>query len=122
LEEHNTKLDLTNWLLYFGRTVIDAQENTIKIIEFLIGKAKFFDRFSPLMNERQTQVVKRIFKEGHHGFKGGLSADNYVRIAKTSASTATRDLKDLVDKGILTKIGELKSTRYYLNLKQSDSH
>jgi len=121
LEAHNTKLDLTNWLLYFGQTIIDAQENTIKIIEFLIAKAKFFDRFSPLMNERQTQVVKRIFKEGHRGFKGGLSADNYVRIAKTSASTATRDLKDLVDKGILTKKGELKSTRYYSNLKQSDS-
>ena len=119
LEEHNTKLDLTNWLLYFGQTVIDAQENTIKIIEFLIAKAKFFDRFSPIMNERQTQVVRRIFKEGHHGFKGGLSADNYVRIAKTSASTATRDLKDLVDKDILTKTGELKSTRYYLNLKEA---
>ncbi|RBW59544.1 DUF4172 domain-containing protein [Tenacibaculum sp. E3R01] len=117
LEAHNFKLDLTDWLLYFGQTVIDAQNNTIKIIEFLINKAKFFDRFASMMNERQTIVIRRIFKEGHHGFKGGLSAVNYTRIAKTSASTATRDLKDLVDKNILTKTGELKSTRYYLNLK-----
>lgn len=116
LETHNTKLDLTDWLLYFGQAVIDAQNNTIKIIDFLIKKAKFFDRFNLIMNERQTRVVKRLFKEGHNGFKGGLSALNYIRIAKTSASTATRDLKDLANKNILIKTGELKSTRYHLNL------
>ena len=117
LEAHNRKLDLTQWLLYFGKTIIDAQENTLKIIEFLIQKAKFFDRFASQMNQRQITVVRRILKEGHHGFKGGLSAENYTRIAKTSASTATRDLKDLVDKRILNKTGVLKSTRYFLNLK-----
>ena len=56
------------------------------------------------------------FKEGLSGFKGGLSADNYITITKTSASTATRDLQDLVAKGALTRMGELKSTRYHLNL------
>ncbi|NQX99869.1 MAG: Fic family protein [Flavobacteriaceae bacterium] len=117
LGEHNMRLDLTEWLLYFGQTVIDAQNNTLQIIEFLIQKAKFFDRFAVIMNERQTTVVRRIFREGHHGFKGGLSAENYTRIAKTSASTATRDLKDLVNKNMLFKTGKLKSTRYYLNLK-----
>lgn len=116
LEAHNTKLDITEWLLYFGQTVIDAQNNTIRTIEFLIQKAKFFDRFAPLMNERQTRVVKRLFKEGYHGFKGGLSAENYTKIAKTSASTATRDLKDLTDKQILLKTGTLKSTRYQLHI------
>jgi len=116
LEAHNTKLDITDWLLYFGQTIIDAQENTIRVIEFLIEKAKFFDRFANTMNERQTKVVLRIFKEGYHGFKGGLSAENYLTIAKTSASTATRDLKDLVAKKILSKTGTLKGTRYHLNL------
>ena len=116
LEAHNTTLDLTNWLLYFGQTILDAQDNTLKIIEFLIEKAKFFDRFSNQLNDRQTKAIKRIFNAGHEGFKGGLSADNYIRIVKTSASTATRDLKDLVDKRILLKTGNLKSTRYWLAL------
>ncbi|MBR9853222.1 MAG: DUF4172 domain-containing protein, partial [Algicola sp.] len=62
------------------------------------------------------KVVQRMFKAGYKGFKGGLSAENYIRIAQTSASTATRDLKDLVDKLVLLKTGELKSTRYSLNL------
>ena len=116
LENNNKNLDITDWLLYFGQTILDAQEDTLKLIDFLIEKAKFFDRFSPLMNERQIKVTTRIFDAGHQGFDGGLSADNYTKIAKTSASTATRDLKDMVDKKIFIKTGELKSTRYWLNI------
>ena len=117
IEAHNFKLDLTEFLLYFGETILAAQQHTIKTIDFLIQKARFFDQYSRLMNERQLKVVQRMFKAGYSGFKGGLSADNYIRIARTSASTATRDLKDLVNKSILVKSGELKSTRYSLNLK-----
>ena len=55
-----------------------------------------------------------MFKEGPVGFKGGLSADNYLTITKTSRATATRDLTDLVEMGALVKTGELRHTRYYL--------
>ena len=68
------------------------------------------------MNERQDKVVARMFGEGIDGFKGGLSAENYISIARTSRATATRDLQDLVSKDALRKTGELKHTRYYLNL------
>ncbi|MGE5943569.1 MAG: Fic family protein [Flavobacteriales bacterium] len=116
LENNNKSCDITDWLLYFGQTLLDAQEETLKIIDFLIEKAKFFDRYMALMNKRQLKVVKRLFDSGHQGFEGGLSAENYIKIAKTSASTATRDLKDMADKKMLVKKGVLKSTRYYLNV------
>jgi Fic family protein len=54
-----------------------------------------------------------------NGFKGGLSAENYIAITKTSRPTATRDLNDLVEKKALVKIGELKGTRYHLNITVS---
>ena len=57
-----------------------------------------------------------MFREGIDGFKGGLSAENYISISRTSRATATRDLADLVEKGALTKTGELRHTRYFLNL------
>lgn len=117
LEKHNRTCELTNWLIYFGKTILDAQENTLKIIDFLIQKTKFFDRFTSQLNERQVKVAKRVFEEGHEGFEGGLSAENYRHIAKTSASTATRDLRNLVEMGALYKTGELKSTRYYIHLE-----
>jgi len=50
------------------------------------------------------------------GFKGGLSAENYIGISKASWATATRDLQDLVEKGALTKTGALRHTRYHLNI------
>jgi len=77
---------------------------------------KFFNAYETLLNPRQKKAVLRIFREGPQGFSGGLSAKNYMSIAKTPSATATRDLKDLADKGILTKTGSLKSTRYDLNL------
>lgn len=117
LENSNTTLEITDWLLYFGQTILDAQEDTLKRIDFLIEKTKFFDRFSAQINERQLKVVKRLFESGYTGFKGGLSADNYKKIVKTSASTATRDLQDMTEKQILVKTGTLKSTRYFLNIK-----
>ncbi len=117
LEKHNTTLEITDWLTYFGQTILDAQQDTLKRIDFLLEKTKFFDHFSHQINGRQLKVVKRLFEAGHNGFKGGLSAVNYTRIAKTSASTATRDLKDMVGKRILIKTGALKSTRYSLNTK-----
>lgn len=119
LEENNKTLEITDWVRYFGQTILDAQENTLKQIDFLIEKTKFFDRFSSQLNERQFKVVQRLFEAGYTGFKGGLSADNYTTIAKTSASTATRDLTDLVGKHIFKKTGTLKSTRYSLNIKTS---
>lgn len=116
LEASNKDNAITDWLLYFARTLLDAQEDTQTLIDFVINKARFFDTFRGQFNERQEKVIARIFREGPKGFKGGLSADNYIAITQTSRATATRDLQDLVKSGALTKTGKLKSTRYYLKL------
>ena len=57
-----------------------------------------------------------MMREGVKGFEGGLSAKNYIVIANASASMATRDLQDLVEKKILTQTGMRKSTRYWLSI------
>lgn len=116
LENNNKELEITDWLVYFSETILAAQEETLKIVEFIIKKTHFFDAFSAILNERQLKVILRIFEAGHKGFDGGLSAANYNKIAKTSASTTTRDLQELVDKKIFVKTGNLKSTRYFLNI------
>jgi Fic family protein len=117
LERANRKIDISEWLHYFGETILDAQAYTIRRVEFLIEKARFFDRLGDQLNARQHKVLARMFAEGLEGFKGGLSADNYISISKPPASTTTRDLKDLVEKGALSRTGELKHTRYYLNIQ-----
>lgn len=116
LEANNKKLEITEWLLYFAQTVLDAQRYTQGFIDFLIEKAKLYDRLRGQLNPRQEKVLARMFREGLEGFKGGLSADNYLKISDTSRATATRDLQDLVEKGAFRKTGELKHTRYWLSI------
>lgn len=115
LHLNSKEIDITGWLHYFCETILQAQDYTQKMIDFLIDKTRYFQEFDKMFNERQKKVVNRIFQEGLEGFKGGLSADNYIKITGTTASTATRDLKKMVDLGAFTKTGERKSTRYHLN-------
>ncbi len=122
LELQNKNNQITPWLFYFGKTVIQAQKQTIKKVDFVIAKAKFFNAYETLLNLRQKKAVLRIFKEGPKGFSGGFSAKNYISIVKTTSATATRDLKDLVNKGIFFKTGKLKSTRYELNFTPFIQH
>lgn len=107
---------IDGWLNYFARTVIEAQKKSIEHVEFLAAKAKFLDVHREKLNPRQLKVVLRLFAAGPEGFTGGLSAKNYQAIAKTSPATATRDLNDLVAHSVLLKWGQLKGTRYRLNL------
>jgi Fic family protein len=116
LELQNKSNQITPWLCYFGETIIEAQKQTIKQVDFIVAKAKFFSAHKTLLNPRQKKAVLRLFQEGPKGFSGGFSAKNYMSIVKTPSATATRDLQDLVNKEIFTKTGKLKSTRYELNL------
>ena len=116
LERSNKDTEVTGWLTYFANTVLEAQVNTIKRVDFYVAKARFYERLRGKLNERQEKAVARMFRAGLDGFKGGLSAQNYISITQAPRSTATRDLQDLVEKGALTRTGELRHTRYYLNL------
>ncbi|GAB3753421.1 Fic family protein [Spirosoma pomorum] len=114
LERANTTLDITEWLLYFSEEILEAQVYVQKMIAFIVYKARYFDTYRTRLNDRQSKVALRLFQEGLAGFSGGLSAENYIRVAKTSRATATRDLGEMVELGALMKQGKLRHTRYYL--------
>jgi Fic family protein len=120
LEANNKDMAVGGWLTYFAETALDAQAHTQRLIDFLIAKTKLYDRMRDQLNERQARAIARMFREGSDGFMGGLSAANYISITGASRATATRDLADLVEKGALVATGALKSTRYTLNLDDSD--
>jgi Fic family protein len=122
LERNNKNMEVTGWLRYFAETVIEAQSTTIRHVDFYVAKAKFYERLRGQLGERQAKVIKRMFKEGISGFKGGLSAENYIAITGTSRATATRDLQDLVKKQAVTKTGDLRHTRYFLRLETLPEH
>jgi Fic family protein len=116
LQSGSRSLDSNQWMLFSCESVMGAQQYTLQLIQFLIEKRRFFEQYGAVLNERQEKVVRRLFEEGPAGFEGGLSADKYISITHTSRATTTRDLQQLVESGALKKVGELRHTRYHLNL------
>lgn len=113
LEAANKGNEVTPWLSWFAGIAIEAQRRTTARVEFLIEKTRLLDRLRGELNPRQEKALLRMLREGPEGFKGGLSAGNYVTITGASPATATRDLADLVEKGALLRVGERRHARYH---------
>jgi Fic family protein len=89
---------------------------TQKILE----KAGFWKlhEFTPI-NERQRLVLNKLFD----GFEGKLQSSKWAKMTKTSSDTALRDIKDLVEKGILRQTGEGgRNVNYELNFPFSEKN
>jgi Fic family protein len=108
--------EITPWVTWFVNMAVEAQKHAEEQIEFTLKKTKFFDRFKDELNERQVKVMRRMLGEGPKGFQGGMNAKKYMGITDTSKATATRDLQDLVEKGVLVPSGGGRSTRYEINI------
>lgn len=101
--------DITEWLDWFlhclKKTMLDTENTTQKILQ----KAEFWKLHEhTAINERQRLMLNKLFD----GFEGKLQTSKWAKITKTSTDTALRDIKDLVDKGILqpTKKGGRSSS------------
>ncbi|NGX39375.1 MAG: Adenosine monophosphate-protein transferase SoFic [Chlamydiae bacterium] len=116
LEKCNRTLEVQDWVEYFAKVILQAQEESMTLLYFLIKKSKMMTALSGQLNSRQEKILLKMFAVGPKGFKGGLSAENYIAITSASRATATRDLTNLVQKGALVKTGELRHTRYWLNI------
>lgn len=121
LSRCNQTLEISSWVVFFAEKILQAQKDAMRLLNFLLQKSKLLTALSGQINSRQEKVLLRMFEEGPDGFKGGLSAEKYIAISKGSRATVTRDLVDLVQKGALVKTGELKHTRYWLNLSVYDA-
>jgi Fic family protein len=105
-------LDITSCLEWFleclGRAIAGAEEALASILR----KAKIWERINQLpVNERQRKVINRLLED----FEGKLSTSKYAKLAKCSEDTALRDIKQLLERGILIQEeGGGRSTRYRL--------
>ena len=106
-------VEITSWLEWFlgclGRAVAGAEAGLAGVLR----KAKVWEQInsqSPV-NERQRKVINRLLD----GFEGRLSTSKYAKLAKCSTDTALRDIKSLLDRGILIQeAGGGRNTSYRL--------
>jgi Fic family protein len=105
-------VNITPWLEWFlsclGRAVAGAEKELVGVLR----KAKIWERINEEpVNERQRKIINLLLD----GFEGKLSSSKYAKLAKCSEDTALRDIKILIERGILTQDqGGGRSTSYHL--------
>ncbi len=118
LKQAQRSNEITDWIAWFTSTLISAQRHAEEKIDFTLKKTRFFDRVLEKVNDRQLKVLRRMAAAGPDGFAGGMSAKKYQSLTGASKSTATRDLRELVEKNALKSIGGGRSIRYHLDLRE----
>ncbi|MBQ9726762.1 MAG: Fic family protein [Kiritimatiellae bacterium] len=108
-------LDWTSWAGFFVPVLTDLLESFVAAMRFVAAKRDYLARFESSFAERARKVVLRMFEDGEAGAKAGLSAAKWMRMAKVSKPTATRDLAELVQSGAIVPDGTGPQTRYLLN-------
>ena len=118
----NPSVDLTHWVKWFAEITRQAQVDAKNKIDLILKKSIFWDHHKDTeLNKRQHKLVSKFFDFGEHGLiKNGINSERYQSMTGCSSATATRDLRDMVDKGILeTSAAGGRSMRYYLKLIES---
>ena len=104
-------LDITLWLKWFLENMIAAINSSEDLLNDIFKKTEFWNlNKSVTFNERQIKVLKKILDN----FEGNLTTQKWAKICNCSHDTANRDITDLINKNILIKQGEARSTHYIL--------
>jgi Fic family protein len=104
-------LQITQWLEWFFDCLARAIENALTTFHTLLHKARVWEALAAIpLNKRQQKVINRLLD----GFEGKLTSSKWARIAKCSQDTASRDILDLVNRGVLIKGTESGRSTHYL--------
>ena len=111
-------LDITNWLDWFLGCLERAFDGADTILGSVLQKAALWEKHgASALNDRQRLLLNRVLD----GFEGKLTSSKWAKIAKVSQPTATRDIDDLIKRGILKKdAAGGRSTSYSLVLGDPD--
>ncbi len=116
--QHSTG-DITEWLDWFLHCLKQAMLATESTTQNILQKAEFWKRHEHTpINERQRLILNKLFD----GFEGKLQTSKWAKLTKTSTDTALRDIKDLIDKGILRQTEERGRSANYELVERIERH
>ena len=106
--------DITAWIHWYLGCMLRAIEGAEGMLSSILDKAVFWQTHSQaVLNDRQKDTLN-IWLDG---YDGKLTVKNWARKAGTSADTAARDVKDLVEKGILAPVtGKHRNVPYGIRI------
>ncbi|MBI1836570.1 MAG: Fic family protein [Flavobacteriia bacterium] len=104
--------DITEWLKWFLYCLKNALLETELSLQKILNKAHFWKiHENTSFNERQRFIINKLL----YDFEGKLKTSKWAKMTKCSTDTALRDIKDLIEKGVLKQESEGgRSTNYEL--------
>ncbi len=93
-------LDITAWLAWFLVCLDRTIEGADTVLSSVLYKARLWQMINRTpVNERQRKVINRMLDN----FKGNLTTSKYAKLTKCSNDTALRDIRALLERGIIVK-------------------
>ncbi|MCA9001757.1 MAG: Fic family protein, partial [Planctomycetes bacterium] len=91
-------LDITEWILWFLGCLDRAVDRGAQTLQTVMAKSRLWQHINThSIQERQRLVLTRFLGD----FQGPLTTAKYAKLAKCSHDTALRDIKQLLEWGIL---------------------
>lgn len=91
-------MDITEWLVWYLDCMARAINASDEVLSHILQKAAFWQNHAQIaFTERQNKVLNLYLD----GYPGKLTVKNWAKHCKVSVDTASRDIKDLVEKGVL---------------------
>jgi Fic family protein len=88
-------VEMIKWFLQCLKNALLETEQSMRKI---LNKATFWEiHENTPINERQRFILNKLL----YDFEGKLKTSKWAKMTKCSADTALRDIKDLIEKGIL---------------------
>ncbi|HJT74052.1 MAG TPA: hypothetical protein VJ720_08540, partial [Chitinophaga sp.] len=88
------------WLEWFLRCLNRSITVTDYTFAAVMRKARFWENPAlQTVNDRQKLMLNKLLD----GFRGKLTSSKWAVITKTSQDTASRDIQDLIERGLLIK-------------------
>lgn len=93
-------LDVTDWLEWFLACLDRAFDRANAILGNVLTKSRFWQSHAETtFNKRQRDMINRLMED----FEGKLTSSKWAKIEKCSQDTASRDIDDLISRGVLMK-------------------
>jgi Fic family protein len=111
-------LDVTLWQVWFLDCLDRSLDRAGETLSAVLFKARVWQRVGDgRVNDRQRKVINRLLD----GFEGKLTSSKYAKLTHCSSDTALRDIRELLDRGVLLRNpGGGRSISYRLADPESD--
>lgn len=109
--------EITEWIIWYLDCLLRSVGHSDETLSKVLDKAMFWQRYAATpLSGRQREVLNLYLD----GYPGKLTAKSWARHTKVSADTAARDIRDLVEKGILLpQQGRVRDVSYAIRCSDS---